>query len=218
MAGEDSSGLPGVGKMPPGGHPALRLCFGRSPLKKVRGTFSSAPADPASRHKPDEQFAGLALRRAQPEFQIRETCRPARPGQQRLQAGLPPMEVSDKLNTSAQRWTQVMVDTGNFAHGSNQAFSNRLLAVDYNCEEGGENIATGFETPRDVVAGCMASQEHCQNILDPDYRSMGTGVVTKPVGNWASDPSTWTQDFGLVMGHSNPSRNYGPQQGCPYRV
>jgi hypothetical protein len=138
--------------------------------------------------------------------------------QERLKFGLPPLEPVSKLDTSAQNWNDHMVATGQFTHGSDQQFSDRLLTVGYNWNEGGENIATGYETPRDAVAGWMSSQGHCQNILDPDFRNMGTGETPAPVGNWAATPATWTQDFGLLMGENQPSNSYGPMNGCPYTI
>jgi uncharacterized protein YkwD len=138
--------------------------------------------------------------------------------QQRVRLGLPALSVSSQLNTSAQNWNDHMVGTGNFTHGSDQAFSDRLLAVGYNWGEGGENIATGYMTPRDAVAAGMASQEHCQNLLTPDYANMGTGETPAPVGNFAGTPATWTQDFGLLMNASAPSHDYGPMNGCPYTI
>ena len=64
----------------------------------------------------------------------------------------------------------------------------------------------------------MASTDHCRNILDPTYADIGTGVNAHAVGNFASGPSTWTQDFGLWVGHNSPSNNHGPQNGCPYKI
>jgi hypothetical protein len=138
--------------------------------------------------------------------------------QERLRFGLPALNVSSELNTSAQNWTDHMVGSGIFTHGSDNAFSSRLLAVGYDWSEGGENIATGFLTPRDAVAAWLASPEHCQNVLNPDYRDMGTGEVAASVGNFSSDPATWTQDFGVVMNASSPSHNFGPMGGCPYTI
>ena len=134
--------------------------------------------------------------------------------QQRNLHGLPGLRVSAKLNTSAQNWNQWMVSTGNFTHGSN--FAGRISAVGYNWQTAGENIATGFATPRDVVNAWMASPDHCRNILDPSFRDVGTGVTGAAVGQWATQPSTWTQDFGLLMTQNAPSGNTGPQNGCPY--
>ena len=78
----------------------------------------------------------------------------------------------------------------------------------------GENIATGYPTPRQVVAGWMASAGHCENILNPTYRSVGTGVNRHPVAGYASGRHL-DQDFGLRSA-AGPSRNWGPAHGCPY--
>lgn len=138
--------------------------------------------------------------------------------QERLKFGLPPMDISSDLNHSAQGWTDAMVSSGNFAHGSDNAFSNRLLDAGFNWGEAGEDIATGYLTPRDVVAGWLASPDHCSNVLDPDFREMGTGENPAPVGNWASTAATWTQDLGLLMNQNPLSHNYGPADGCPYTI
>jgi uncharacterized protein YkwD len=134
--------------------------------------------------------------------------------QQRNRHGLPDLKVSAKLNRSAQSWNQGMVASRNFTHGSN--FAGRISAVGYNWQTAGENIATGFSTPRSVVGAWMASPDHCRNILDPNFRDVGTGESPAAVGTWATQPSTWTQDFGLVMSQNAPSHNTGPQNGCPY--
>jgi uncharacterized protein YkwD len=134
--------------------------------------------------------------------------------QQRNAHGLPGLKVSAKLNRSAQNWNQWMVGSGNFTHGSN--FAGRISSVGYNWQTAGENIATGFPTPRAAVRAWMASTDHCRNILDPHFRDVGTGVTAAAVGSWATQPSTWTQDFGLLMSQGAPSHNSGPQNGCPY--
>lgn len=134
--------------------------------------------------------------------------------QQRNAHGLPSLVVSAKLNRSAQSWNLAMVASGNFTHGTN--FAGRISAVGYDWQTAGENIATGFPTPRSVVQAWMASPDHCRNILDPDFRDVGTGESPAAVGNWATQPSTWTQDFGLLMSQNPLSHNNAPQNGCPY--
>jgi uncharacterized protein YkwD len=134
--------------------------------------------------------------------------------QQRTGRHLPALHGSSQLDRSAQGWTNTMVTNGIFTHGTD--FAARISAVGYVWTSAGENIATGFQTPRQVVSAWMASPGHCRNILDPTFADVGTGVSTHRLAQYG--PSTWTQDFGLWMGHSDPSRNYGPQRGCPYRV
>lgn len=130
--------------------------------------------------------------------------------QQRARFGLPELNVSSKLDDSAQRWADYLGSTGQLIHGN---VTGRMTAAGYNWEEGGENIADQYVTARDVVAAWMASSEHCQNILDPDFRDMGTGE--SPLG---SNPAAWVQDFGLLMGQNSPSSNYRPANGCPYTI
>lgn len=134
--------------------------------------------------------------------------------QERVVRGLPALTESSQLDRSAQSWNDTMVASGNFTHGDN--FASRVSAVGYDWQTAGENIATGYLTPDQVVAAWMASTDHCQNILDPSFRNFGTGETPSPVGSWASGPATWTQDFGLLMSQSALSANHGPQNGCPY--
>jgi uncharacterized protein YkwD len=134
--------------------------------------------------------------------------------QQRARHHLPALRESSQLDRSAQGWSNTMVRIGQFTHGT--SFWLRISAVGYPWSNVGENIATGFDTPRQVVAGWMASTGHCQNILAPTFADVGTGVNTAPLG--AYGPATWTQDFALRTGHRAPSQNSGPARGCPYRV
>jgi uncharacterized protein YkwD len=133
--------------------------------------------------------------------------------QQRARHHLPALQPSLLLNHSAQAWTDAMVTTDQFTHGN---FAGRISATGYVWRSAGENIATGFATPRTVVRAWMASTGHCQNILNPTYRNVGTGINPHPVKGWATGFGTWTQDFALGMHQSAPSGNFGPMDGCPY--
>jgi uncharacterized protein YkwD len=134
--------------------------------------------------------------------------------QQRAAHHLPGLVASPLLNRSAQGWTNVMVTSDQFTHGAN--FASRISATGYVWRMAGENIATGFDTPRGVVRAWMASTGHCQNILNPTYRNIGTGISARAVRGFATGPGTWTQDFALGMNSSPPSNNFGPADGCPY--
>jgi uncharacterized protein YkwD len=134
--------------------------------------------------------------------------------QQRTSRHLPPLRASRLLDRSAQRWTNAMVASDVFSHGTN--FAARISAVGYVWRAAGENIATGFQTPRSVVNAWMASTGHCQNILNPTYGNVGTGISIHPVRGSATGAGTWTQDFALSMFKSPPSANWGPADGCPY--
>jgi uncharacterized protein YkwD len=133
--------------------------------------------------------------------------------QERELRGLPALRTSARLNAVAQRHTQTMVASGVFSHGAD--FTLRFTDGGYDWRAAGENIATGYATPRTVVAAWMASLGHCRNILSPVFRDVGTGVSPGSVGADIG-PGTWTEDFGLSMKQSSPSGNTGPESGCPY--
>ncbi len=127
---------------------------------------------------------------------------------QRHEHGLPALRVSTALNRSAQRWTDRMVRTRHFTHGVR--FEARIAAIGLRPSAAGENIATGFATPRQVVRGWMSSEGHCRNILDPNYTLVGTGVVSRVVGAPGGGRATWTQDFATRRGAQPRSRPWGP--------
>jgi uncharacterized protein YkwD len=132
--------------------------------------------------------------------------------EQRSAAGLPKLIASDKLDRSAQGWTDSMVDSDEFTHGS--AFMDRISATGFDWTTVGENIATGYETPASVVRAWMHSPGHCANILDPSYREVGTGVSARRIPRASTVLGTWTQDFGRLMGQPALSGNYGPADAC----
>jgi uncharacterized protein YkwD len=131
---------------------------------------------------------------------------------QRTSRGLPALSADSRLDRSAQNWTNEMVSHHEFTHGVN--FAERISTAGFRWSQAGENIASGFPTPASVVAGWMGSTGHCENILSPAFREVGTGVSR---GATVVSPGTWTQDFGLLMGQRPASSNRGPASGCPYR-
>jgi len=132
---------------------------------------------------------------------------------QRVAHGLPPLRASARLTRSAQGWSDEMVASRSFSHGTD--FAARISDAGYDWSKAGENIATGSPTPRTVVKTWMASPPHCRNILSPSYRDVGVGVNGHAVAG-AAGPATWTEDFGLSMFQSPPASNWRPANGCPY--
>jgi uncharacterized protein YkwD len=134
--------------------------------------------------------------------------------QERHSRGLPGLRENPRLNRSAQGWTNVMVTHRDFSHGAD--FAARISRVGFDWSNAGENIATGYATPATVVKAWMASKGHCQNILNPIYREVGTGVANGMISGYSTLAGTWTQDFALLMGQHAPSGNWAPAEGCPY--
>jgi len=185
------------------------------------GVVPSATASPAQKHHRRHHRARAASTCAGANASVRSapasvlrTAVVCLINLDRAQHHLPPLQASQDLNRSAQGWTNVMVSSDQFTHGTD--FAARISAAGFVWRSAGENIATGFSTPNGVVRAWMASTGHCQNILNPTYRNVGTGVSVRPVKGWANGQGTWTQDFALGMGQSAPSGNTAPMDGCPY--
>ncbi len=134
--------------------------------------------------------------------------------QQRTERGLRGLRESAALDRSSQGWTNELVATQSFTHGT--AFWTRISAAGFSWSSVGENIATGFATPARVVGGWMHSTGHCQNILSPTYKYVGTGVNRRAIKRYGTGNGTWTQDFALPLAAQAPSTNFGPARGCPY--
>jgi uncharacterized protein YkwD len=67
----------------------------------------------------------------------------------------------------------------------------------------GENIAVGtmqLATPASIVAGWMRSPDHRANILNPDFRDSGMGIVAKAPSRYSGGQAgaTYTQQFGVI--------------------
>ena len=189
------------------GKPARKTKKTKAPTVKVAAQPRTVPAVCPNAQAPVAGTSTIALRAA-------IVCLV---NQQRVNRGLPGLVENPLLDTSAQLWTNTMVATHVFSHGTN--FTQRLASVGYDWSNAGENIATGYGTPTDVISAWMASPEHCQNVLNPNYADIGVGVnpslVDPSVG---SGGATWTQDFGLTMLAPFPSHNTAPMNGCPYTV
>jgi len=69
----------------------------------------------------------------------------------------------------------------------------RMEAAGYNGGAMGENIAAGYSTGAEVVAGWLASDGHCRNIMDPDFGVIGIGYASVPGSEYTH---YWTQNFG----------------------
>jgi uncharacterized protein YkwD len=127
--------------------------------------------------------------------------------------GLPQLHFNRALNNAAQDWANTMVATGNSGNGDLAA---QISAAGYNWSQAGSVVGSGFATAAKMVTGWMGDPGHCDVILDPVYRSVGTGVDAHAVPGYWRKGATFAQDYGLAMGQSPASGNWGPADGCPY--
>ncbi|CAG0933322.1 hypothetical protein PLCT1_02332 [Planctomycetaceae bacterium] len=105
--------------------------------------------------------------------------------------GLPPLANNTALAQVAYDHSWDMQYRNFFSHtnpGGADPF-DRMAAAGISYSYAGENIAMGYATPADVMAGWMASSGHRANILNVNYTEIGIGVREGTGGPW------WTQVF-----------------------
>jgi len=109
--------------------------------------------------------------------------------QMRLDRRLGVLEPSEALAAIARRHSQDMLDRGYFDHctpeGLHSADRIALGGLDFGAT--GENIYMVRDAARSpaslaaaMVKGWMNSRDHRANILTPDYRVVGVGVIVAP--------------------------------------
>ena len=75
----------------------------------------------------------------------------------------------------------------------NATVRERATQAGYRWRTIGENIATGQGAPKQVVAGWLASPQHCSNIMQPAFTEMGAAYF---VNRERDTAIYWTQVFG----------------------
>jgi uncharacterized protein YkwD len=106
----------------------------------------------------------------------------------------PPLRLSDLLSNAALLHAQDMLRYGYFEHTGHDGSSpaQRAEAAGYRYRIVGENIASGPQTPLEVVQGWLASPGHCQNIMDARFADMGVAYAASPSGEARI---YWVQEF-----------------------
>ena len=109
---------------------------------------------------------------------------------ERQKAGLDPLAWDDGAAEVAYAHSVDMDVRDFFAHTNPDGLEpwDRLSAAGVAWSTAGENIARGYDTPEDVVAGWMSSPGHRDNILRASFRRLGVGVH-QGSSTW------WTQLF-----------------------
>ncbi|MEU1567000.1 CAP domain-containing protein [Streptomyces mirabilis] len=108
---------------------------------------------------------------------------------QRSMAGCSPLTLNATLAKVAQVHSNDMAAHQNMSHTGADGSSpgDRITSADYNWSTYGENVAQGYATPQQVMAGWMSSAGHRANILNCAFKEIGVGL--------AQPNSYWTQDF-----------------------
>jgi len=120
-------------------------------------------------------------------------ARPRHCGSMAMSAA-PQLRLNDLLSRAAMAHAQDMLRYGYFEHAGHDGSSpaQRVAEAGYSYRLIGENIASGPETPQEVVQGWLASPAHCQNLMDARFADMGVAYAASRSG----EPRIyWVQEF-----------------------
>jgi uncharacterized protein YkwD len=125
--------------------------------------------------------------------------------QQRAAHGRRPLRRNKNLARAARTHALDMVRRNYFSHTApgGISFVDRIMKQDYvDPGEGwslGENLAWGsyqLATPRSIVRSWMQSPGHRANILNPQFREVGVGVVSGSPQAGTDNAATYATSFG----------------------
>lgn len=121
----------------------------------------------------------------------------AQVNEQRRKVGAPPLAMNPDLQQAAQAHAQDMLARGYFAHKSPSGTTvrERSRRAGYEWRTIGENIAEGQTSVDEVMTTWMDSPGHRQNILNPNFRELGVGLVLGKTRS-GEHRAIWVQNFG----------------------
>jgi len=105
--------------------------------------------------------------------------------QVRLQANIPSLNQSIKLNQAAYLKAQDMFADQYWSHNAPDGTLpwKWMGDIGYDYSEAGENLAMNYTTTSDVMEAWMNSPEHKENVLRDSYQDVGFAVVSGTLDN-----------------------------------
>lgn len=122
--------------------------------------------------------------------------------------GIPALALNSKLSSAAQAKANDMVARNYWSHTTPDGKDPWVFidATGYAYQKAGENLAYGFSTSNETVAGWMNSPSHKANMLDSSFKEVGFGFA-----NSASYVGTGEETIIVAM-YANPSNNQATSQ------
>lgn len=97
---------------------------------------------------------------------------------ERSKRNLPTLNTDSALSDAAAKKSEDMIKRRYFEHYAfNLSPWDFIKSAGYDYLFAGENLAMDFNTSEGTVNAWMDSENHRDNILNPDYRDLGVGVV-----------------------------------------
>jgi uncharacterized protein YkwD len=140
--------------------------------------------------------------------------------QERVKAGVPPLQFDERLAQAARKHTQLMVQENSLSHQfeGEEPLQLRVSEQNARCDRDGENIALDSDL-EDAHVMLMQSPPHRANILSPQFSAVGIGVLK------TDELFYVTEDFAHVLpDYSEPEADatvqraisqYAKSQGVP---
>lgn len=100
----------------------------------------------------------------------------------RVKNGLEPYKEYGLLGDVAQNYAEYMAENSHFSHTdlNGNKSSQRITSAGINWSSCGENIATGYTSPEQVMDGWINSSGHRSNLLNTKYEYLGVGTAYNP--------------------------------------
>lgn len=97
-------------------------------------------------------------------------------------AAVAPLRWSDELAASAHEYALELAARDAVSHEGQvlRTLSKRVRAAGYRMQVAGENLAAGQEELDDVIDQWMASHDHCENMMLPEFQDAGLACVAGP--------------------------------------
>lgn len=131
--------------------------------------------------------------------------------QSREASGLKPLAESTALDKAAEMKAEDMVQNQYFAHTSPEGITpwHWFSEIGYAYKYAGENLAIGFIDSKEVYQAWLNSPSHRENLLNPNYKEVGTAILS---GYGENNAIVVVQFFGSlqnqsVVSLSNPNSN-----------
>lgn len=115
-------------------------------------------------------------------------------GNQKMPA-VAPLTYNDKLSRAARKHAKDMGRNRYFSHESRDGSGppERIEDQGYQGFLWGENIAAGPNTIKEVITSWKKSEEHCRNMMHPEFKEIGIAAVHVKGSQYQY---YWVQNFG----------------------
>ena len=113
----------------------------------------------------------------------------------RASAGVPPLRATESLTSAASWQSQVLAQAGYLDHTSpdGSTLIDRIVRAGWHGSTAGEDLAVA-PTASEAVEMWMQSPGHRENLLSPQFRTVGVGMAR---GAWSGSSALFvTADFG----------------------